>query len=88
LAGFGNLKLILHTPIGAFAATGGFGGALSKFDKMNGSDYKRTEIRKVDFVYYRFLTKRIFLLMGPRYYKEQYEQVTFAFRLGYFWGKI
>jgi len=88
LAGFGNLKLILHTPIGAFAATGGFGGALSKFDKMNGSDYKRTEIRKVDFVYYRFLTKRFFLLMGPRYYKEQYEQVTFAFRLGYFWGKI
>lgn len=90
LSGLGNLKLILHTPIGAFAATGGFGGALSKIEG-NGytdDDYMTTEIRKVDFVYYKFLTKRIFILFGPRYYKENYEQITVAFRLGYYWGKF
>ncbi len=89
LASFANLKLTFHTPIGAFAATYGFGGALSRFEKPDEDEsHKTTEIRKVDFVYYGYLSKRFFFLMGPRYYKEQYEQVTFAFRIGYFWGKI
>lgn len=88
LSSFANFKLLLHTPIGSFAATAGFGGALSKFDMSGGSSHRTTEIRRVDFVYYKFFSRRFFLLMGPRYYKEQYEQVTFAFRLGYFWGRI
>jgi hypothetical protein len=88
LSTFANLKLIFHTPIGSFAATGGYGGALSRFDMTGGSSHRTTEISKVDFVYYKFLSRRFFLLMGPRYYKEKYEQVTFAFRIGYYWGKI
>ena len=88
LSSFANLKLTLHTPIGAFITTGGFGGALSQFDMPGDSDIRSSEIRKVDFVYLAFLSKRFFFLFGPRYYKEQYEQVTFALRIGYFWGRI
>ena len=87
LSGFANLKLSLHTPIGAFAATVGYGGAVRDFDRPSDRDIRTTEIRKVDFVYYAFLGKRFFVLLGPRYYKEEFEQVTFALRFGYFWGK-
>ena len=88
LSSFANLKLTLHTPIGAFAATSGFGGAVNQFKMANDTDTTTTEIRKLDFVYIAFLSKRFFILMGPRYYKEQYEQVTFALRIGYFWGRM
>ncbi|MEE3080048.1 MAG: hypothetical protein VX341_11975 [Bdellovibrionota bacterium] len=88
LSSFANLKLTFHTPIGAFAATAGYGGALRDFDRPSDRDILTTEIRKIDFVYYAFFSKRFFILMGPRYYKEEFEQVTFALRFGYFWGKI
>ena len=45
-------------------------------------------IRRIDFAYVAFFSKRFFFLMGPRYYREQYETFVFAMRLGYFWGDI
>jgi hypothetical protein len=87
--GFANLKITAHTPIGAFAAAGGFGGTAYRITDGAGLDSIRTrEVRKLDFVYIGFFAKRFFLLMGPRYYKAGYESYTFAFRLGYFWGKM
>ena len=87
LAAFANLKFTFHTPFGAFQATAGFGGATQNIVGDGKDKYSTTEIRKVDFVYYKFLTRRIFILFGPRYYRDQYEQVTVAFRLGWFWGR-
>ncbi|EQC43044.1 putative lipoprotein [Bacteriovorax sp. BSW11_IV] len=85
----GNLKLTTHTPIGAFVLTGGFGGALKNMTTLGGMDSTTTtEIRKIDFAWVAFISKRFYILMGPRYYKEQFEQYTFAIRLGYMWGRI
>ncbi len=85
----GNLKLTTHTPIGAFALSGGFGGTIYH---MNNDKWLRTtktrEIRRIDLTWYAFLSKRFFVLMGPRYYKAGYETYEFAFRIGYFWGSI
>lgn len=87
LAGLANLRFTLFSPIGQFLLTGGFGGSFYKLDDGHGMDSTRTrEVRKLELAYLGFMTKRIFILMGPRYYKSGFEQYTFAFRLGYFWG--
>lgn len=84
----GSLKLTLHTPIGAFAASAGYGRALSKLKSSQMNEYEHQEIRKFDFVWYKFISKRFFVLFGPRYYKSDYDQVTVALRLGFYWDKI
>ena len=85
----GNLAGSWHTPIGAFVLKAGFGGAFYNLDDGQGFDTFRTrEIRKLDLAWVAFLSKKFFVLMGPRYYVEQFEQYTFAFRIGYFWGRI
>lgn len=85
----GNLAASWHTAIGAFVLKAGFGGAFYNLDDGQGFDTFRTrEIRKVDLAWVAFLSKRFFVLLGPRYYVEQFEQYTFAFRIGYFWGRI
>ncbi|MDC1175311.1 hypothetical protein OAT67_07935 [Bacteriovoracaceae bacterium] len=82
-----NLKLTTHTPIGAFALSGGFGGGVIKTKDGQALDSVTTrEVRRIDLAYYTFFTDRFFLLMGPRYYREASESFVFAFRLGYFWG--
>ncbi len=89
LSGFGNLKLSTHTPVGAFVLTAGFGGSFYKLSSSNGLETLKTrEIRKLDLAYVGFLTKRIFILAGPRYYKDSFEQYIFAFRIGYFWSDV
>lgn len=89
LMGLGNLKITIHTPIGAFAMSGGFGGTVSKIDDGNGLNTTTTrEVRKLDLAWYAFFAKRFFILMGPRYYKESYETYQFALRIGVFWGAI
>lgn len=89
LSALGNLKLTTHTPIGAFVLAAGFGGAVKKMTNLWGMDHTTTsEIRKIDFAWVAFISKRFYILMGPRYYKEQFEQYTFAIRLGYMWGRI
>ena len=83
-----NLKLTGHTPIGAFALSGGFGGSVYKMDDGQGlNTIKTREMRKIDLAWYAFMSKHFFLLMGPRYYKAGYESYVFAFRIGYYWGK-
>jgi hypothetical protein len=85
----GNLKLTTHTPIGAFALSGGFGGTVYHMDNDLWINTTKTrEIRRIDLTWYGFLSKHFFLLMGPRYYRAGYETFEFAFRIGYFWGKI
>ena len=84
-----NLKATVHTPIGAFALSGGFGGTMYRLNDGQGLDTLKTrEIRRLDLARYAFFTKRFFVLMGPRYYKTDYETYEFAFRIGYFWGRI
>lgn len=85
----GNLKFTTHTPIGAFSLSGGFGGTVYNFDDGAGLQTTKTrEIRRLDFVWYGFFTRRFFILAGPRYYNAGYETFEFAFRIGYFWGKM
>lgn len=85
----GNLKATLHSPIGAFALSGGFGGTVYRLNDGRGLDTIKTrEIRRIDLAWYGFFTKRFFVLMGPRYYNAGYETYEFAFRIGYFWGRI
>lgn len=82
-----NLKSTLHTPMGAFALAAGFGGTVYKLDDGQGLNTVKTrEVRRVDLAWYGFLTRRLFILMGPRYYKAGYETYEFAFRIGYYWG--
>lgn len=89
LSMMGNLKLTTHTPIGAFVLTGGYGRALKNTTSLWGMDQTRTtEIRKIDFAWIGFISKRFYILMGPRYYKEEFEQYVFAIRIGYMWGRI
>lgn len=84
-----NAKFSLHTPLGAFTLTGGFGGTIYKMDDGGAiNTIKTREIRRLDFTWTGFLSRRFFILVGPRYYKAGYESYVFAFRLGYFWGKI
>lgn len=88
-SGMGNLKLTTHTPIGAFALSGGFGGTLFRQRDGLGLNTLRTgEISKVELVWVGFFSERFFVLMGPRYFKESYDSVVFAIRLGYFWGDM
>jgi hypothetical protein len=83
----GNLKLTTHTPIGIFTLSGGFGEGLAKI--RGGMDtIKTVQMRKIDFTYGIFLTERIFLLIGPRYYKENHDEFLMALRIGYFWGEL
>lgn len=87
LSGIGNIKLTLHTPIGQFGAAGGFGGTLYKLREEGYYEtVKTSEIRKLEFAYTGFLSKRIFVILGPRYFNDGNEQYVFALRLGYFWG--
>lgn len=87
--GFANLKSTLHTPIGAFAISAGFGGTIYKLDDGQGLETIKTrEIRRLDLAYYAFFSDRFFVLMGPRYYKAGHETYIFAFRLGFYWGAI
>ncbi len=83
----GNTKLTAHTPVGAFSLSLGIGGTIYSMDDGPGSNAtKARSIRKVDLAYTAFLSRRLFFLMGPRYYKASYETFVFAFRLGYYWG--
>lgn len=87
--GFLNAKIITHTPIGQFVLTGGFGGTAYRMTDTSGLDtIKTSEIKKLDFVWIGFLSKRIFMLIGPRYYhqSDQNKQYVFALRLGYYWN--
>lgn len=85
---FMNAKTNLHTPIGAFVLTGGYGRTVFRLTDTKGLDtYRTREIKKVDFSWIAFLSNRMFLMMGPRYYKEAYESYVFAIRIGYMWGK-
>jgi hypothetical protein len=87
ISGMGNLKLTTHTPVGAFVLSAGFGGSL--FRQRNGlglNTIKTGEIKKAELVWVAFMTKRFFALIGPRYFKEEYESLVFAVRLGIFWG--
>jgi hypothetical protein len=89
LSGLGNLKLSSHTPIGSFVLTAGFGGAFYRLDNGYNLDTLKTrEIRKLDFAYIGFFNERFFIMAGPRYYKEAFEQYVFALRFGYFWGEV
>lgn len=84
-----NAKVTTHTPIGAFALSAGFGGTIYTMTDGAGLDTVKTrEIRRIDFVWSAFLSKRIFVLTGPRFLTAGYESYEFAFRIGYFWGKI
>ncbi len=84
-----NLKWTTHTPIGAFALSAGFGGTVYRMDNDHEIYTTKTrEIRRIDLAWYAFISKRFFVLMGPRYYRAGYETYEFAFRLGYFWGRI
>ncbi|MCK5073912.1 MAG: hypothetical protein KAQ98_10835 [Bacteriovoracaceae bacterium] len=84
----GNLKLTIHTPIGAFAGAAGYGIAGYYAKAPNLDTYKTSEIRKLDIVYIGFLSKRIFFLSGPRWYYDGNWQFFWAIRFGYFWGRI
>ena len=85
----GNLRFTLHSPAGAFVLSAGYGGAVYRLEDGSFLDTVRTdELGKIDLVWVGFLTKRFFILLGPRYYKDDNEQYYFAFRLGYFWGRI
>lgn len=88
LSGFGNARVIVHTPIGQFGLTGGFGGTLYRFEEVGYfSTIKTSEIRKAELAYTGFFTERFFTIIGPRYYNDGNEQYVFAFRLGYYWGE-
>lgn len=88
LSTLASLKLNFHTPIGQFSLTGGFGGTLYKLKEEGYYEtVKTSEIRKLGFAYTGFLTKRFFVMIGPRYFNDGNEQYVFAARLGYFWGK-
>jgi hypothetical protein len=85
---FGNLKANFHTPIGAFVATYGYGRAAYRQTDQEGLDtYRTREIKKIDFSWIGFFSRRFFVMMGPRYYEESYESYVFAFRIGYMFGK-
>ena len=84
-----NFKVTTHTPIGAFALSAGFGGTVYSMENGHALDTVKTrEIRRLDLAYYAFLSKRFYVLMGPRYYRAGYETYEFAVRLGIFWGAI
>lgn len=84
-----NAKIYFHTPVGAFAFTAGFGGTVYKMDDGGAlNTIKTREIRRLDFTWTAFMSRRFYVLVGPRYYKAGYESYVFAFRLGYFWGQI
>ncbi len=86
-SGFGNIKWTTHTPIGQFVLSGGLGVGANKIENSRElSSFRTRAIRKLDFHYIGFITDRIFLLFGPRIYKDQKEEAIFAFRIGYFWG--
>ena len=89
LMGFANLKMNFHTPIGQFFLAGGFGGSVYKMTDNAGLNTTKTrEVRKLDFAYVAFFSRRIFILIGPRYIHETYQQYIFAIRLGVFWDRI
>ncbi|ATH07605.1 hypothetical protein BIY24_06490 [Halobacteriovorax marinus] len=89
LSALGNVKVGFFTPIGQFVFTAGFGGGIYSMEDNHDLKTIRTrEVRKFDLAYNAFLTERVFLMMGPRYYKTAFEQYTFIFRIGYYWGDV
>lgn len=84
----GNIKLTTHTPIGAFTLSGGFGEALTKISGGGNETLKTVQMRKIDFTYSFFVSERVFILVGPRYYKENHDEFLMALRVGYYWGKL
>ena len=85
--GLGNLKLNIHFPIGNLVFAAGFGGTVYKQTSNQGLNTTKTrEIKKFEIAWINFLSKRIFLLFGPRIFIDDYETRVFALRLGYFWG--
>lgn len=88
LSSFANAKANWHTPMGQFVLTSGFGGAVYKRRSSRMNHISTTEIRKVDFVWLGFISDRVFVMLGPRYYVEQFEQFVFAFRIGMYWDEI
>ena len=83
-----NLKFITHTPIGAFALTGGAG--IAGYYVRDGealNSYRTNAIFKTEIVYVGFITKHLFLLFGPRVYYDKNRHLSIAFRIGYHWGK-
>lgn len=88
LSAFANGKWVNHTPIGQFALSAGYGLGLSRMvNKMSLSTIKTQSMLKLDMAYIGFVTDRLFLMFGPRYYIDRREEYIFAFRIGYFWGK-
>ena len=88
LSSFANARLTIHTPIGQFGLTGGFGGTLYRFEEIGYySTTKTSEIRKAEVAYTGFFTERFFTVIGPRYYNDGNEQYVFAVRLGYMWSE-
>ncbi|HAZ14990.1 MAG: hypothetical protein A2X86_17725 [Bdellovibrionales bacterium GWA2_49_15] len=89
LMGFANFKANMHTPIGGFVLAAGFGGSVYRLTDNAGLDTMKTrEVRKLDFAYVAFLSRRFFIHIGPRYIREAYEQYIFAIRLGIFWDRL
>ncbi|MBI2521084.1 MAG: hypothetical protein HYV97_11720 [Bdellovibrio sp.] len=87
--GFGNFKINIHSPVGGFVLAAGFGGSIYKLTDNAGLDTTKTrEVRKLDFAYVAFLSRRIFVYIGPRYILDAYEQYIFAVRLGVYWDRI
>lgn len=84
----GNLKLTTHTPIGTFTLSTGFGEALTRISGDGDPTIKTVQMRKVDFTYSFFVSERFFVLLGPRYYKENHNELLMAIRLGYYWGDL
>lgn len=84
---FANAKANFHTPIGAFVFTYGYGRAIFRLTDTEGLDtYRTREVKKIDFSWVAFFSKRMFIMMGPRYYDEAYESYVFQVRLGLMWG--
>lgn len=89
LSALGNLKIGFFSPAGQLILTAGFGGGIYTLDDDMGLKTTKTkEVRKFDISYTAFISDRVFLMMGPRYYKASFEQYTFIFRIGYFWGEL
>lgn len=84
----GNLKLTTHTPIGTFTLSTGFGEGVTRISGSGDTTMTTVQIRKIDFTYSFFVSERFFVLMGPRYYKENHDEFLMAIRLGYFWGDL
>lgn len=87
LAMLGNFKLYTDTPFGQLSYTLGMGPGVYHLTDGEALDTVRLRsVIKMDLAYSFFVTKRIFVLVGPRiYFEEGVEIIQQAFRIGYFW---